>query len=137
MKESVHSATDSWETVNDMAILNVGCDLGIKSDSKVTVMDSGGHIINRFQFALNSKELEHFFTIIERDGPHTIRISCEPTSMMWFPLAIAAKKRGHVVYRVKSEKVSDLREHYKKHTKTERIDADTLAKIPIVDEDSL
>ncbi|MFC4306415.1 transposase [Cohnella boryungensis] len=42
-----------------------------------------------------------------------------------------------MVYRVKSEKVSDLRKYYKKHTKTDRIDADTLAKIPLVDEDSL
>jgi transposase len=50
---------------------------------------------------------------------------------------VVAKKRGHAVYRVKSEKVSDLRKYYKKHTKTDRIDADTLAKIPLVDYDSL
>ncbi|MFC4306416.1 hypothetical protein ACFO1S_23610 [Cohnella boryungensis] len=39
--------------------------------------------------------LESFFHAIEQDGPHTIRIICEPTSMMWFPLSVAAKKRGH------------------------------------------
>lgn len=120
-----------------MAILNVGCDLGIKSDSKATVMDSGGQVRMRFNFQLNHTGLETFFRVIEQGGPHTIRIICEPTSMMWFPLSVAAKKRGHIVYRVKSEKVSDLRKYYKKHTKTDRIDADTLAKIPLVDEDSL
>jgi len=120
-----------------MTVLNVGCDLGIKSDSKATVMDSGGQVRNRFNFNLSYAGLEYFFRIIEQGGPHTIRIICEPTSMMWFPLAVAAKKRGHAVYRVKSEKVSDLRKYYKKHTKTDRIDADTLAKIPLVDYDSL
>lgn len=120
-----------------MTVLNVGCDLGIKSDSKATVMDSSGQVRNRFNFTLSHAGLESFFTIIEQGGPHTIRIICEPTSMMWFPLAVAAKERGHAVYRVKSEKVSDLRKYYKKHTKTDRIDADTLAKIPLVDYDSL
>ncbi|WP_222430004.1 IS110 family transposase [Paenibacillus cremeus] len=110
-----------------MSVLNVGCDLAIKSPTKVTVMDSGGRIVNRFQFRLNSKGFEYFFTMIEAGGHPNIRIICEPTSMMWFPLAVAAKKRGHAVYRVKSEKVSDLRKYYKKHTKTDRIDADTLA----------
>jgi transposase len=86
---------------------------------------------------MNGEGFEYFFTKIEENRLNTIRIICEPTSMMWFPLAVAAKKRGHSVYRVKSEKVSDLRKYYKKHTKTDRIDADTLAKIPIVDEDSL
>jgi hypothetical protein len=57
--------------------------------------------------------------MIEAGGQHNIRIICEPTSMMWFPLAVAAKKRGYAVYRVKSEKVSGLRKYYKKHTKTD------------------
>lgn len=110
---------DSWGE-RRMALLNVGCDLGIKSDSKATVMDSGGQVRTRFHFYLSHAGLESFFNVIGQGGPHTIRIICEPTSMMWFPLAVAAKKRGHAVYRVKSEKVSDLRKYYKKHTKTDR-----------------
>jgi transposase len=41
--------------------------------------------------------------------------------------------RGHVVHRVSSAKAADLRRFLSRHTKTNGIDADTLARLPLFD----
>ena len=41
--------------------------------------------------------------------------------------------KGYTVYLVKPQKVCDLRRFLKKHTKSDRIDAQALAKLPIID----
>ena len=41
--------------------------------------------------------------------------------------------RGHVVHRVSSAKASDLRKFLSRHTKTNGIDADTLARLALID----
>ena len=41
--------------------------------------------------------------------------------------------RGHLVYRVSSAKAADLRRFLSRHTKTNGIDADTLARLPLFD----
>jgi hypothetical protein len=42
-------------------------------------------------------------------------------------------QRGHTVYRVSSAKAHDLRRFLKRHAKSNGIDADTLARLPLVD----
>jgi hypothetical protein len=42
-----------------------------------------------------------------------------------------------LVYLVNSQQVADLRKYYKKHAKSDRIDARVLAKLPVVDEEKL
>ncbi len=41
--------------------------------------------------------------------------------------------RGHLVYRVSSAESADLRRYLSKHAKTNGIDADTLARLPLFD----
>ena len=41
--------------------------------------------------------------------------------------------RGHTVYRVSSAKAHDLRRFLHRHAKANSIDADTLARLPLVD----
>ena len=38
---------------------------------------------------------------------------------------------GHAVYRVSSAKAADLRKFYRRHTKSNGIDAETLARLPL------
>jgi transposase len=42
-------------------------------------------------------------------------------------------RRGHSVYRVSSAKAHDLRRVLSRHAKSNGIDADTLARLPLVD----
>jgi len=66
-------------------------------------------------------------------------LTMEPTNSAWFGVAIYLQRKYPKVkiYRVKAEKVQDLRKFYRKHTKTDALDAKTLAKMPVVDTDSL
>ena len=61
------------------------------------------------------------------------RWSIEPTGPAWLPIAVFFIGRGHVVHRVSSAKAADLRRFLSRHTKTNGIDADTLARLPLFD----
>jgi transposase len=57
----------------------------------------------------------------------------EPTGPSWLPIAVFFCARGHTVYRVSSAKAHDLRRVLSRHAKPNGIDADTLARLPLVD----
>ena len=57
----------------------------------------------------------------------------EPTGPAWLPIAVFFGARGHRVFRVSSQKAADLRRFLSRHTKTNGIDADTLARLPLFD----
>ena len=57
--------------------------------------------------------------------------------MAWFPVAIFLIQKGGMIYLVNSQQVADLRKYFKKHAKSDRIDARVLAKLPLVDEEKL
>ena len=48
-------------------------------------------------------------------------------------IAVFFTTRGHIVHRVSSAKAHDLRRFLSRHTKTNGIDADTLARLPLFD----
>jgi hypothetical protein len=52
-------------------------------------------------------------------------------------VAVFLIRQGVIVYLVNSQQVADLRKYYKKHAKSDRVDARVLAKLPIVDEEKL
>ncbi len=57
----------------------------------------------------------------------------EPTGAAWLPIAVFFLPRGHAVYRVSSAKAADLRRFFSRHAKSNGIDADTLARLPLLD----
>jgi transposase len=57
----------------------------------------------------------------------------EPTGPAWLPIAVFFSARGHTVYRVSSAKAADLRRFLRRHAKSNGIDAETLARLPLVD----
>jgi len=61
-----------------------------------------------------------------------LEVVIEPTGPAWLPVAVFFTGRGHSVYRVSSAKASDLRKFFSRHAKSNGIDADTLARLPLV-----
>ncbi|HEY5882612.1 MAG TPA: hypothetical protein VIU11_27125 [Nakamurella sp.] len=57
----------------------------------------------------------------------------EPTGPAWLPVAVFFTARGHRVFRVSIAKAADLRRFLSRHAKSNGIDADTLARLPLVD----
>jgi transposase len=57
----------------------------------------------------------------------------EPTGPAWVPIAVFLCSRGHTVFRVSSAKAADRRRCLSRPAKANGIDADTLARLPLVD----
>jgi transposase len=63
----------------------------------------------------------------------TLVVVFEPTGPAWLPIAVFFTGRGHAVHRVSSAKAADLRRFLRRHAKSNGIDAETLARIPLAD----
>jgi transposase len=69
------------------------------------------------------------------DAPVTVVM--EPTRNAWVPLAAWLRGRGATVQLVPSEQSADLRRYYNKHAKTDRLDCELLARLPLLHPDGL
>jgi transposase len=113
----------------------VGIDLGITSTHTVRVLAGDGSIVCRRKAVPTLESLDD----VERAAlagaaPATrLEVVVEPTGSAWLPIAVFFAARGHTVYRVSSAKAHDLRRVLSRHAKSNGIDADTLARLPLVD----
>jgi len=123
-----------------MAVLNIGIDLGVTAKHYAEVINSEGIKVCSSVTFPGTKE--GFDMVSKHALKHVaegtkLRFICEPTSMSWFPLAVYAKRYGYEMMRVKAQKSHALRKYYSKHSKSDKLDARTLAMMPIVDRESL
>jgi transposase len=121
---------------------HIGLDLGVKSKSKVYIIDQAGEKVRpEFSIWTNPQGLDYMMEQALKGASKDILLdlTMEPTNVAWFGAAVYLRRKYPQVsiYRVKSEKAQDLRKFYRKHTKTDALDAQTLAKMPVVDSDSL
>jgi transposase len=66
-----------------------------------------------------------------------VTVVMEPTRNAWVPLAAWFRRHGATVVMVPSEQSADLRAYYSKHAKSDRIDAELLARLPVLHPDGL
>lgn len=113
----------------------VGIDLGIASAHTVRVLDGEGTTIAKRKAWPTLDSLEGIeAAALDGCAPGTrLEVVMEPTGPAWMPIAVFFTTRGHVVHRVSSAKAHDLRRFLSRHTKTNGIDADTLARLPLFD----
>ena len=121
---------------------HIGLDLGVKSKSKVYIIDQAGEKVRpEFSIWTNPQGLDYMMEQALKGTSKDILLdlTMEPTNVAWFGAAVYLRRKYPqvAIYRVKSEKAQDLRKFYRKHTKTDALDAQTLAKMPAVDSDSL
>jgi transposase len=113
----------------------VGIDLGIASAHTVRVLDGEGNTIAKRKAWPTAESLAEVETAALAGCPEGTRLEVvmEPTGPAWLPIAVFFSSRGHVVHRVSSAKAADLRRFLSRHTKTNGIDAETLARLPLFD----
>jgi transposase len=113
----------------------VGIDLGIASAHTVRVLAGDGSLVCRRKAAPTVESLaEVEQAALTGVAPATrLEVVVEPTGPAWLPIAVFFSARGHTVYRVSSAKAHDLRRVLSRHAKSNGIDADTLARLPLVD----
>jgi transposase len=113
----------------------VGIDLGIASAHTVRVLDESGTTIAKRKAWPTVESLTAVETAALAGCPAGTRLEVivEPTGPAWLPIAVFFGRRGHRVFRVSSAKAADLRRFLSRHTKTNGIDADTLARLGLID----
>ena len=113
----------------------VGIDLGIASAHTVRILDAEGTTVAKRKCWPTKQSLGEIEAVALTGAPAgtTLEVVMEPTGPAWMPVAVFFSSRGHTVFRVSSQKAADLRRFLSRHTKTNGIDADTLARLPLVD----
>ena len=116
-----------------MRTTTIGVDLGVTSASDVAVAE-GTKVIASRKVASTPQALTAMFGKLGADGP--VNVVVESTAMAWFVAAVAVLRSGidATVFRVSGTKAAALRRFYRAHTKTDRIDARVLARMPAVDD---
>lgn len=111
----------------------IGMDLGVTAATELAVAD-GAHVESTKRVASTPAGLVAALRGAAAGGP--INIVLESTAMAWFVAAVAAVRAGidHTLFRVSGTKATALRKFYRTHTKTDRIDASVLARMPLVDD---
>ncbi len=119
--------------------LYVGIDLGITSRHEAAVYDpeTRNFVVKSHKFTQGIRGYRSLMKRIKNiaDKNTEIIFCTEPTSTSWIPLCVFLVAKRYRVYRVTPQKASDLRKFYKRHHKSNNIDAKTLAKIALVDDD--
>ena len=113
----------------------VGIDLGIASAHTVRVLDESGTTIAKRKAWPTVESLTAVEAAALAGCPAGTRLEVivEPTGPAWQPIAVFFSRRGHLVFRVPSAKAADLRRFLSRHTKTNGIDAETLARLGLID----
>ncbi|SRR5579875_419088 len=113
----------------------VGIDLGVASAPTVRILDGEGTTLAKRKCWPTKKSLAEIEAVALAGCPEgtTLEVVMEPTGPAWLPVAVFFSARGHRVFRVSSQKAADLRRFLSRHTKTNGIDADTLARLALLD----
>ena len=113
----------------------VGIDLGITSAHTVRVLAGDGGLVCRRKAVPTVESLGEVeqAALAGAAAGTRLEVVVEPTGPAWLPIAVFFATRGHTVYRVSSAKAHDLRRFLRRHAKSNGIDADTLARLPLVD----
>ncbi|MEQ4306301.1 transposase [Plantactinospora sp. B6F1] len=117
----------------------VGIDLGIVSAHTVRVRDEAGREVcrRRCEPTVQSLAVVESAALAGAVPGTRLEVVIEPTGPAWLPIAVFFTTRGHLVFRVSSAKAADLRRFLSRHAKSNGIDADTLARLPLIDPDGL
>ncbi len=122
-----------------MARRIVGLDLGIATDHTAVVLDESGAELARRRVQPTRASFEGLRAVALAGAPEgtIVEVVIEPTGPAWLPVAVFFGAAGDRVYRVSSQRAADLRRYFRRHHKTNRIDATTLARMAIVEGDAL
>lgn len=113
----------------------VGIDLGIATAHTVRVLDEAGATVAKRKAVPTVESLTEIETVALAgcDEGTRLEVVMEPTGPAWLPIAVFFTSRGHLVHRVSSAKAADLRRFLSRHAKSNGIDADTLARLALID----
>jgi transposase len=117
----------------------IGLDLAVQAAHKAVVLDESGQFCTPIlTIHTRPSDLDQLLARARAGASSAeVQLVMEPTGMAWFPIAVYYARQAVPVYLVNSQEVADLRRYYKRHAKSDRIDARVLARLPLVNSDKL
>lgn len=119
-------------------IKSVGIDLAGNGEHKVRCLDEKAEVCDSFDFETTPAGLEKLEERIFRADSNPV-VVFEPTGLAWVAVAVYLRARhpGCHLVRTQSRNVAALRRYLRRSSKSDKIDAITLAKMPFVDAERL
>lgn len=115
----------------------VGIDTGVTSKHCAVVVDSEGTKDSKpILFGTSIQEYDRMIEEANKGGKTDI-FAIETAGEAWYTLALHLHKKGYQVAIVSPEKSHDFRKSLRKYTKTNRIDASSIARSLIIDRTSI
>jgi transposase len=120
-----------------MSRVLVGVDLGGKFHEAQVTTESGERLGRSFRVGRGQQALVDLAAGVEAVAGSEAEpvYTIEATQDFWLELVHPLMRQGHRVHLVSPSKSSGLRAFYRRHTKTDAIDAESLARLPLVDPD--
>ena len=120
-------------------LLRLGIDIACRAAHQVSLADEQGRFIwTGRRFRTRPEDLIRLWSMLpEGADPADVLVVMEPTRNAWVPLAAWFRRHGAKVFLVPPERSADLRRYYAKHSKTDRLDSQLLARLPMLHPDGL
>lgn len=119
--------------------LRLGIDIACRAAHQASLADEAGRFLwtgRRFRTA--PSDLALLWTMLPGGiDPGDVLVVMEPTRNAWVPLAAWFRRQGARVALVPPERSADLRAYYAKHAKSDRLDSQLLARLPMLHPDGL
>lgn len=115
----------------------VGIDLAFRAKHRAVVLDGVESRGRSFAVDTTRDGFEELVCRAEEDADGPVSFVMEPTGLAWLPVAAYVSAAGHKVFLAKIQKASDLRKFYRKHTKTDVVDAVVVGRLPQLDPDGV
>jgi Transposase len=116
-----------------------GVDIACRAAHQASLADETGRLVwSGRRFHTTVADLERLWRLLPAPtDPAQVTVIMEPTRNAWVPLAAWFRRRGAAVVLVPPERSADLRAYYRKHTKTDRLDSQLLARLPLLHPEGL
>jgi transposase len=116
--------------------VRVGVDVACRAAHQAACADEAGNMLwSGHRFRTSAEDLQQLWGKVPESAE--VMVVMEPTRNAWVPLAAWFRRQGATVVLVPSEQSADLRAYYSKHTKTDHLDAQLLARLPMLHPDGL
>ena len=116
--------------------LTVGVDVACRAAHQASLADATGRLVwSGRRFRTTVEDLNRLWGALP--GETELTVVMEPTRNAWVPLAAWFRRQGARVILVPPEQSADLRDYYSKHSKSDRLDSQMLARLPLLHPEGL
>lgn len=117
--------------------IRLGIDLACRAVHQASLADEHGEMLFvGHRFRTDPDDLEALWARLPANASEVI-VVMEPTRNAWVAVAGWMQRRGALVVLVPTEQSADLRAYYHKHTKSDRLDSQLLARLPLLHPEGL